>query len=59
MGGAAQVSRASASCKAAVHAQAVSQTEDAWTLEWPGPILNPRAYALEQLEIPGACRHQQ
>jgi hypothetical protein len=45
--------------QATVHAEPASPTEDAWTLESPGPILNPRARAVELLEVPYQCRQCQ
>jgi hypothetical protein len=35
------------------------RTVEAWTLGWPGPILNHRAHTLEPLEILNKCRHHQ
>jgi hypothetical protein len=42
-----------------IQAEAASRTEDAWTLGWPGPILNPRAHAVEPLEVPNERRQHQ
>jgi len=39
-------------------AEAPMQMEDAWIPGCPGPILNPRAHALQPLEVLNQYRHQ-